>query len=75
MTSSSVERMEQILKETKGRLAELEEAHESHRRACFEAGWRLDLLAGMHGLGNSKAPLPTNPVDAYDEWSSEKEMT
>ena len=64
-------KLERLLETAHERLAELEDTHAAHAKACFKAGYNVGYFNGRH----NKQILKDGPEDAYELWSSDKEMT
>ena len=63
-------KLERLLECAHDKLAELEAAHESHARACFEAGHSIGYFNGRLDEKEYEQVFGAGPGDAYDEWRS-----
>ena len=68
-------KLERLLETAHERLAELESTHAAHAKACFDAGYNIGYFNGRLDEKEDEQVFGNDPGDAYELWSSDKEMT
>ena len=68
-------RLERLLEIAHEKLAELEVTHTAHAKACFDAGYNIGYFKGRLDEKEDEQVFGNDPGDAYELWSSDKEMT